>query len=135
VRKYLTQTNRERQGSIDGLGLFFGALLGANLGTVDQLPLLDYIKLIVLLACTVMVLRLLSTSERRGYALASLAVYVVVMGAFLGVPAMRPDGFSADAAARLGATLAIWVAMVLAIEYWPTRDPESGREEAGGDPA
>ena len=130
MRKYLTQTNRERQGAMDGLGLFFGALLGANLGTVDQLPPMDYIQLITLLAGTVMVLRVLSTSERRGYALAAVILYVVLMGMFLGVPAMRPDGLSAAAAARLGATLAIWVLLVLFLEYWPTRDPNPEPNEA-----
>jgi hypothetical protein len=129
VRQYLTQTSRERQGSMDGLGLFFGALLGANLGTVDQLPLYDYIQLIVLLAGTVMVVRIISTSERRIYALFTLAFYVFLIGAFLGVPAMRPDGLSADSAARLGATLAVWVIFVLFLEYWPTSAGEVRRAE------
>jgi len=124
MRQYLRQTDRERLGAIDGLNLFFGALLGANLGTVEQLPLYAYVQIIVLLAGTVMVLRMLSTSERRGYALASLLLYVVLVAAILAVPDLRPDELSEAAAARLGATLAIWVAGVLALEYWPTHRRE-----------
>jgi len=124
LREYLRQTHEERRGAMDGVSLFFGALLGANLGTVEQLPLWDYIQLIILLAGTVMVLRMISTSERRGYALLTLAFYVVLVGAFLGLPSMRPEDLSDAAAARLGATLAIWVMSVLALELWPTAEPD-----------
>jgi hypothetical protein len=31
-------TTRNRRGGIDGLNLFFGALLGANLGTTEYWP-------------------------------------------------------------------------------------------------
>ena len=120
MREYLRQTQEERRGAIDGVSLFFGALLGANLGTVEQLPLHDYVQLIVLLAGTVMVLRTVSTSERRGYALLTLALYVVVVGAYLGLPSMRPEGLSDAATARLAATLAIWMIAVLMLEFWPT---------------
>jgi hypothetical protein len=80
LREYLVQTHRERRGGIDGLNLFFGALLGANLGTLEQLPLTDYVKLIVLLAFTVVGLRMISTSERRLYALLTLGIYVILVG-------------------------------------------------------
>src|SRR5688572_12558399 len=109
MREYLRQTHRERMGSIDGVNLFFGALLGANLGTVEQLPLSEYVQLIMILAGTVVTLRVVSTSERRGYALATLALYVFLVTLFLAVPRVRPEGLSADAAARMGATLAVWI--------------------------
>ena len=64
----------EKVGSVDGLNLFFGALLGANLGTMQSLPLLQYGKLVILLAGTVIVLRMISTSERRAKVLALVAV-------------------------------------------------------------
>lgn len=134
MRKYLTQTHRERQGAMDGLGLFFGALLGANLGTVERLPLKDYIYLIIILAGTVMTLRMVSTSERRVYALLTLALYVVVVSAFLFLPPLRVEGLSEAAATRLGATLAIWVLAVLLLEYWPARDPEPEPAEADAPP-
>ena len=124
MRQYLRQTHSERMGGIDGVNLFFGALLGANLGTIEQLPLIDYIELIVILAGTVVTLRLVSTSDRRGYALASLGLYILLVAIFLAAPGLKPEGLSPEAAARLGATLAIWVLLVLALEYWPTRPAE-----------
>ncbi|HMJ93397.1 MAG TPA: hypothetical protein VK472_04790 [Allosphingosinicella sp.] len=124
MREYLTQTHRERMGGIDGVNLFFGALLGANLGTVEQLPLGDYVQLIVILAGTVVTLRLVSTSDRRGYALASLGLYIFLVGVYLAVPHLRPEGLSPAAAARLGATLAVWILLVLTLEYWPVRPDE-----------
>ena len=120
MRQYLRQTHRERLGAIDGLNLFFGALLGANLGTVEQLPLYSYVQVILLLAGTVMALRITSTSERRGYALFTIGLYVILVGYFLVGPA-RPEGLTDTATERLGATLAIWVTAVLVFEFWPTK--------------
>ena len=130
MREYLRQTDRERIGSIDGVNLFFGALLGANLGTIEQLPLGEYIKLIMILAGTVVTLRVVSTSERRGYALATLALYVFLVALILAMPALRPDGLSPEAAARLGATLAVWALLVLTLEYWPVKPEEIRPAEA-----
>lgn len=141
MREYLRQTHRERMGGIDGVNLFFGALLGANLGTIEQLPLADYVQLIIILAGTVVTLRVVSTSDRRGYALASLGLYLFLVGVYLAVPHLRPDGLSPAASARLGATLAIWVLLVLTLEYWPVK-PEQVRpaeqpepEEAAAQPS
>ena len=130
MRDYMRQTQRERMGSIDGVNLFFGALLGANLGTIGDLPLIDYIKLIMILAGTVVTLRVVSTSERRFYALATLGLYVFLVATYLAVPALRPENLSPDAAARLGSTLAVWILLVLTLEYWPVRPEEVRPAEA-----
>lgn len=111
-----------KAGAIDGLNLFFGALLGANLGTVQGMGLFDYVKLIVLLAGTVMVLRMLSTSERRVYMLVTLLFYVGIIAGVLLVPALQPKGMAVGDLQRLVATLGVWVAFVLAAEFSPTRE-------------
>lgn len=139
MRQYLKQTHSERMGGIDGVNLFFGALLGANLGTIERLSLGDYIQLIVVLAGTVVTLRLVSTSDRRGYALATLGLYIFLVAVFLAVPPLRPEGLTPDAAARLGATLAVWILLVLTLEYWPTsgaevRPAERPEPEEAGSP-
>ena len=123
MREYMVQTQRERRGGIDGVNLFFGALLGANLGTLDQMPMIDYLKLIILLAGTVVGLRMISTSERRLYALLTLGLYIILFGFVLFAPVLRPDGLPEPALTRLGATLAVWVGAVLLLEYWPVRKP------------
>lgn len=123
MREYLVQTHRERRGGIDGVNLFFGALLGANLGTVEQMPMGDYLKLIVLLAGTVVGLRMISTSERRLYALLSLGLYMFIVGFALFSPTLRPQGLPEPALTRLGATLGVWVGAVLLLEFWPVKKP------------
>ena len=128
MKSWFRNTPGGKMGSIDGLNLFFGALLGANLGTIQGMGLGDYIKMVVLLAGTVMLLRMLSTSERRGQMLITLAVYVVLMVAIVTVPDLKPDGMAKDDLNRLVATLGIWVALVLATELSPmekTTEPEN----------
>jgi hypothetical protein len=119
----LRQTRGEKIGAIDGINLFFGALLGANLGAIEQMPLRYYFQMIILLVGTVMALRMLSTSDRLGYKLMTLGTYVVLVPAFLFLPALHPEGLSEDATARLGITLAVWVGSVLLMEFWPTAKP------------
>jgi hypothetical protein len=122
----LTQTPREKSATIDGIGLFFGALLGANLGTLGGLSLYDYSAIIVVLAITVIALRLFSHSERRGYAYAMLAVYAGAVA--LPLHFHRPQGLAPADADRMMVTLGIWLAAVLFVELHPTREP-------GGDQA
>ena len=122
LTKWFRNTKGGKAGAIDGLNLFFGALLGANLGTMQAMPLTEYIKLVVLLAGTVMVLRMLSTSERRSYMLVVLAVYALLIVGILFVPALHPKGMSAGDLNRLVATLGVWVVFVLGAELSPVSD-------------
>lgn len=117
-----TQTKREKIGTVDGINLFFGALLGANLGTLDTLPLAEYVKLIALLVGLVMTIRLLSVSERRWYALMTLALYLVLVGGVLFVPFLQPVGLPTVDLHRLIATLMIWVTVTIVVEFYPTAD-------------
>jgi len=109
-----------KTGAIDGLNLFFGALLGANLGTMQALDLPQYIELVLLLAGTVMVLRMLSTSERRTYMLVLVGIYIAIIGALLVF--LPPKGLPAADLHRLTVTLAIWVACILGAELSPVHD-------------
>jgi uncharacterized membrane protein len=122
MKGILRNTTGGKAGAIDGLNLFFGALLGANLGSMQHMALYDYGQLIFLLAGTVMVLRMLSTSERRTYMLITLAFYVALVGAFLLVPALQPKGMALDDLHRLVVTLAVWVVFVLGAELSPVRE-------------
>ena len=115
-----TQTPREKAATVDGINLFFGALLGANLGTIDGLDLFDYAKVIFVLAGTVMTLRIFSTSERRFYAFGLLGGYVVVVGLFLYLPRLDPVGITRADVDRLAVTLTVWLGSVLLVEFYPT---------------
>jgi hypothetical protein len=122
MKSFILYTKGEKSGAIDALNLFFGALLGANLGTLGGLDLPDYINLVVLLAATVTLLRMVSTSERRGYVLFMFGLYGLLLTAVLKIPKLKPDGISADDLNRLVATLAIWVVFLLITEFSPVID-------------
>jgi len=119
---WFRSTEGGKAGAIDGLNLFFGALLGANLGTTQGMALADYVKLIFLLAGTVMVIRMLSTSKRRVYMLINVALYVMLIGAFLFIPQLQPKGVAVTDLHRLGATLGIWMGLALISELMPVSE-------------
>lgn len=125
-KRIWAQTGREKLGTIDGVNLFFGALLGANLGTLGTLPLRDYGMLIVLLAGMVVTIRLVSTSERRAYAFGLLGFYLALVAAILFVPGLQPKGLAEADLHRIAVTLAIWLGAVMIVEYSPTKEsPEA----------
>jgi len=126
MKSLFRYTAGEKAGSVDGLNLFFGALLGANLGTMQSLPLPEYAKLVVLLAGTVMVLRMVSTSQRRWKTLAMVVVYVALVGANFFLPAFKPKGLPDRDLFKLAATLGIWLVFVLVAEFTPTRERADG---------
>lgn len=130
MRGLWTQTKREKLGTIDGLNLFFGALLGANLGTLDALPIGEYARLIVLLAGAVVTIRLVATSDRRWYAFTGLALYGGLLTAMLFAPERRPDGLPEADLHRLLVTLAIWIGAALLFEFWPTSDKQNAGNDA-----
>lgn len=131
MKSLVLYTKREKTGAIDALNLFFGALLGANLGTLGGLNLSDYVNLVILLAATVTFLRLVSTTERRGYVLMMLAAYALLLTALLTIPKLKPAGISDSDLHRLVATLAIWVVFLLITEFSPVIEhrPKSTRVE------
>jgi hypothetical protein len=120
MRRYLLLTKRERAGTIDGINLFFGALLGANMGTLNSVTLKQYITFILFLAGTVMALRMISTSERRGFAIGFVAAYAVLIVAMWSIPVLQPRGLPEADLHRILATLAIWIGTVVLQEFTPT---------------
>ena len=125
MRNFFRNTAAGKSGTIDGLNLFFGALLGANLGTLQGMTLPVYVQLIVLLAGTVVVLRLLSTSDNRPLVFATLAFYAVIIAAILLLPRLHPKGMALADLQRLVATLAVWVLCILSVELSPVREAKA----------
>lgn len=122
MKNFFRNTQGEKIGSVDGLNLFFGALLGANLGTMQALPFGEYVKLVVLLAGTVIVLRMISTSDRRAKVFGLVAIYVALVGANFFLPTFKPKGMPDRDLYKLVATLGIWLLFILMAELTPTRE-------------
>ncbi len=130
MRSWFGNTPGGKAGALDGLNLFFGALLGANLGTIQGMRLANYVQLVVLLAGSVMVLRMLSMSERRTQMLVVLVAYALLLAGVVMVPALQPDGIAQGDLHRLVGTLGIWVLFVLGAELSPERrEPDATRAE------
>lgn len=124
-----TQTKREKLGAVDGLNLFFGALLGTNLGTLDALPIDEYGKLIVLLAGAVAAIRMAAMSERRVFAFATLLLYAAILAGVLLLPRFKPEGMAEADLQQLVVTLAVWIGAALLFEFYPTRGEASAEAE------
>ena len=123
--RWLKSTPGGKAGAIDGLNLFFGALLGANLGTVNGMKLPEYTELIFILAATVMTLRMVSTSPRKIFMLINVLIYAGVVGLFLLWPRIQPKGVAPADLHRLAATLGVWMLFAIAAEFSPIHDEDA----------
>jgi len=116
------QTRREQRSSLDGVNLFFGALIGANFGSLNGVGLAEYALLVILLAGAVITLRIFTTSERRSYAFMLLGLYIVVVSHFLLWPPRGLNGLSEIDRQRLAVTMVIWLGATLLTYYTPVRE-------------
>ncbi len=130
MKSLFTQTRREKAGNVDGINLFFGALLGANLGTTGTLPPMSYAQLVALLVGLVVTIRMVTVSERRRYAYGTLGAYVLLFAAVLLVPGLGIDGLGGADLDRLLLTLGIWVTATVLIDLFPVRDPPAAADRA-----
>lgn len=113
------QTRSEQDSYRHTVNLFFGALLGANLGTLGGLSVEDYIRIVATLLGAVMALQLVTAARSKNYALAILGVYAALLGFGYSSGALRPAGLSEGDFAKVAATLAMWVVTVAVIEMTP----------------
>jgi len=121
MRQPRAATRARKTGAIDGLNLFFGALLGANLGTLQGLRLVHYMMMIAVLAGMVMTLRMVSSGDARGRVLMLLAFYGLLLAGIV-TTEMRPAALSPEDLHRLVATMGVWIVLGLVIELSPTSD-------------
>ena len=93
---------------------------------MQGLALYDYIKIIVLLAGTVIVIRLISTSERKLYVAMNVLLYVALIGALLFIRSPA-QGRRSSRSASPWRDARIWFALVLVSELLPAGDERSAR--------
>jgi hypothetical protein len=117
------QTAAEKRAALNGVNLFFGALIGANLGALEQLALRDYLLLICIVAVIVLYIQLAPVARRRWSNLVHLAgalggLYVLLMtpyGAQLFADRPRPTP-------HLFFTIALWLVSVATVEIRPVSE-------------
>ena len=127
ARLVFTQTHAERRASRQGLDIFFGALIGANLGTIDDMPLEDYASLVAMLAGAGMVLRNVGAA-RRGMTLVMVVAYVGLLALLVLRPDIRPAGVGERDLLRVYVTLGAWLVGALVVELTPVIDERTPRE-------
>lgn len=119
------QSTLEKRAAVNGTNLFFGALIGANLGMLEQLALRDYVLLICIIAIIVLYIQMAPVARKRMPLLLSLAamvggLYLLLMtptGALLFGDRPRPS-------AHLFVTIALWLTSVAAVELRPVDESE-----------
>jgi hypothetical protein len=127
MRRPRPATRARKTAAMDGLNLFFGALLGANLGTLEGLKLVHYLLMIALLAGMVMALRMVSTAGARRQMLLLLGLYALLLSGVVVSPSLRPEGLATEDLYRLIATMFVWIGIGLAIEFSPvSEEPPKG---------
>ena len=116
------QTLAEKRAALNGVSLFFGALIGANLGMTTGMPLRDY-ALIVAVMCTLILYLYIAPVARRR--LSAVAILLALLGGLylllihdLGAAAF--DG--ARPSPHIFITICFWVASTLVVELRPIEE-------------
>lgn len=110
----------EYKANLNGLGIFFGAVLGFVMASTENLGTKDYTVVLVGTASMVITILYVSSSRQRlGYA--ALAAAGIALMPYATKMLLTPG---AKLPLQLQPTLAVWLAMTVAIEFAP-RDRET----------
>ena len=132
MRKLLSYSGDERRATINGVNLFFSALLGANLGTLGDVPLDEYFQLIVILVGAVTAILTLAITRRRSTAIWTGFAIALLIFAIAILPGQRAQAL-ADDFQRMAITLAVWLVMLLTVRFTP--EAEALEDKSGAPPA
>jgi hypothetical protein len=126
------QTRTEKRASVNGLNLFFGALIGANLGSLEHLALRDYTLLISMICVIVLYIQLAPVARQRWLYIGFLLMTV----AWLYVLLLTPYGlqFFKDRprpAPHLFVTICVWLFSVAYVELRPLAKSDAQPAERG----
>ena len=113
---FVSHTENERRSTLAGVNLFFGALLGAHLGTMSEVPIDKYIFLILLLSGAVMGIFLVASSVRKRVIWITVFAYAALFAGILYIPKIQPRGME-DEIQRIIAMLVIWLLLLLLIRF------------------
>ncbi|NIJ67113.1 hypothetical protein FHR20_004091 [Sphingomonas leidyi] len=112
----------EYRANLNGLGIFFGAVLGFVMASTETLGTRDYTLVLVGTASMVITILYVSSSKQRlAYALLA-AAGVALMPLALKI-LLTPE---AQLPVQLQPTLAVWLAMTVAIEFAPRETGKKG---------
>ncbi|MBO9713337.1 hypothetical protein [Sphingomonas sp.] len=124
-------THGEYRANLNGLGIFFGAVLGFVMAGTETLAPLDYALTLSMSAAAVICILYISASPRR-IAYTLVAIFVIAM-----LPTALHQLLSkgAQIPPNLQPTLAVWLGITVLVEFAPRERPAAGEpaEAADGD--
>ena len=116
----------EYQANLNGMNMFFGAVLGFVLSGTEKLNAWQFGVLLASLASVVITVLYISSSKHRlMYSLLALfysATFPELMNLMLRSHDIVPD--------KVRPTLLVWIMMTVMVEFW-AREKGEGRAEAG----
>ncbi|VVT02465.1 hypothetical protein [Erythrobacter sp. EC-HK427] len=115
----------ERRASINALNIFFGAIIGVNFSSLQQLPLKDYTVILVLTSAVIALILIVANTSRRVWS--AVQLFIALAGYYYLV---RVDGLIAGVSDYLLVTLGLWALLVIIYEFSGSDDEG---ESAGGD--
>src|ERR1044072_3755153 len=116
-------TEGEYRANLNGLGIFFGAVLGFVMAGTEPLAPRDFALTLFMFAAAVICIVYVSSSRQRLLYAAITAVYIALLPAIL----HELLGKGAEIPRNLRPTLAVWLAITLFVEFLP-RDPTPAGE-------
>jgi hypothetical protein len=125
MRNLLSYPDDERRATTAGINLFFSALLGANLGAMNAMPLAEYFQLVLMLVGAVTGILTIAVSKRPVIIWTTAAALVLILGLVALIPDFGPAGVEAELD-RLAVTLGVWAAMLVLLRLTPSSDGALG---------
>ena len=117
-------TQGEYRANLNGLGIFFGAVLGFVMAGTETLSQRDFATTLFFTATLVITILYVSSSPNR---IAYAALAAVLIGLFPRILALLlSDG--AAIPRNLQPTLAVWLGITLMVEFLPREKPEPRRD-------
>ena len=115
----------EYQANLNGMNMFFGAVLGFVLSGTEKLSAWQFGVLLTALASVVITVLYISSSKHRlMYSLLALfyaATFPEVMSVLLRGPDLVPD--------KVRPTLLVWIGMTVLVEFWAREKSQEKSED------
>lgn len=125
-RKFLgleEQTRAEKRAQLNGISLFFGALIGANLGALEKLPLNEYMLVVTVVCMIAIYIQVAPVARKRWPTIATLSGTVAGLYLLLVSPvAERVFDHGIRPSPHLFFTITLWLVSVVLVELRPLAD-------------
>lgn len=106
-------TQREYEATINALNIFFGAIIGVSLGNITEIPLQDYMVLLVVIATMVSSILMVTYTHRPLWN--SIVLTVVFLAAWYAESDSSDQMI--DFPDRVLPTLSVWAGMAIMTEF------------------